>query len=103
MDPNPINQGEISGGEERSKGPTIGAIIIVIILILGGIYLLLNRQVENNNELTGEEVGTGENSLTTSGGETTLDVSDLENEALQADPGSVDAELDGLDAELSTN
>ncbi len=35
--------GEVAGGGQNSKGPTIGATIIVIILILGAIYVFWQR------------------------------------------------------------
>lgn len=98
-----INQNEIVGGpEQRSKGPTISAIIIVIILILGGAYLLLSK--DNGTEVKPPEGGltsgsaTGENSLTTTPDPT--DVSDLEAQANTESPDFLNADVSALEVEL---
>ena len=95
-----INQNEIVGGpEQRSKGPTISAIIIVIILILGGAYLLLKPTSPVTPEGgLGTGTQTGENSLTTTPDPT--DVSDLEAQANTESPDFLNADVSALEVEL---
>lgn len=95
-----INQGEISGGQSGSRGPTISAIIIVILLILGGIYLLLNRQTDESTIPPPAEENInngGENTLNTLPEPTTAD---LESEAAATDLSDLESETADLNAEL---
>ena len=90
---NQINSFPTGEAPKESKGAMIGAIIIVILLILGGLYVLSNRR--QTTPINVDE--TVVNPTTTINPNPTL-ASDENTAKLEAD---IDADLKALDADMS--
>ncbi|MEX0918975.1 MAG: hypothetical protein WDZ85_03380 [Candidatus Paceibacterota bacterium] len=78
---------------KESKGPTIGIIIIILILVLGGLYVLFGRE----GGLPTDENGQTE-ALLEQDSSTELDA--IEADALNTELEGLDQELEDLEAEL---
>lgn len=76
------------------KGPTIGIIIIVLILILGGVYVFMNY----SNGLAPEDSDPTEEALLQQ--DTSIELEDIERDALDTDLEGLDAELEAIEREL---
>ncbi len=91
--------------EEKSTGAIIGAIIIVVLLVLGGLYFLGQRVNKNTeNTLAPEEIlsqpDTVTQTLEVQG--TSDEVSDIEADlGTTTDFGNLDVELGNIDAEFN--
>lgn len=100
----PAMGGEMSG-QSSSKGPTIGAAIVVIILIIGAIYVFWQKPatapVDENNS-TASSTMNGENlgQTTDDQAAATGDVSDLEFEASSQTPDDLSSDLKAIDTDL---
>ena len=80
---------------EESKGPTIGIIIIVLILLIGGIYIFTSREeispVDEANPVADELLNQSDST----------EVTDIESDALNTNLDSLDTELQDIEAELN--
>lgn len=81
--------------EEKSVGGMIGAVIVVVLIVIGGLYLLEQKSVEQNAALSAEQI-LAEPDIVTE----TLEAQGTSDEidAIEADVTATD--LEGLDLEL---
>lgn len=96
--------GNMETGGEKSMGPLIGSIIIVVILIAGGFYLW-------NKEMTEDEMA-GEDNMMMDDSGTTMMEGDVKTKALETqntsdETSAIEADLNAtdlnnMDAELQT-
>lgn len=114
--PTPTEAFSAGDEDEKSMGPVIGAIIIIVVLVIGGIYFLGNRSVDNGMEGTdhsnvemdngmpdgtmmeGDMKDTATEALETQSSSDELEAIEADLEA--TDLGDLDAELKNIDAEL---
>lgn len=89
------NNGAMSPITEESKGPTIGIVIIVLILLIGGIYIFTSREETSS---INEENPVAEELLNQSN---STEVTDIEADALNTDLESLDTELQDIETELN--
>ena len=86
---------------KRSVGPTIGLVIILIVIIIGGLYFWTNRTSENgvyNQNRTGETSQTNNGTVDTS-------IGNLQRQSISDETGSIEDDLnatdiDGIDTEV---
>lgn len=87
--------------EEKSTGAIIGAIIVVVLLVIGGLYFLGQKMAGEKVLPTPEEIAaepdTTTEALQTQG---TSDEIDAIEADLGADLGDLDAEMANIEAEL---
>ncbi len=103
----PAMGGEMIGGQ-ATKGPTIGAVIVIIVLVIGAIYIFWKR---NFAEPTPEPLPAEETSMVEADrlvdALTNQSVSDevgaLEVDAAATDLGSLDSELNNPELESTIN
>jgi hypothetical protein len=85
---------DISPENGESKGALIGAIIVILILVIGGVYVLSSKSgwegLENETATTTDEVVVEETLATSSA------ISDIETD-LQTETDSIDKDLEKLD------
>lgn len=92
-----------SKSSEHSVGPIVGAVIIVLILVLGGLYFWGERLNESQESLTAEQIEQTPDEtlleLKTQGGSDEL--ADIEADAAATDLENLDIELKNIEAELN--
>jgi len=91
--------------EEKSAGPIVGSVIIIVILIVGGLYFWGKRLTEADPTLQGptaEEIANQEDPLLDSlQTQSTSDaLTDIEEDLLDTNLENLDAELDQIDLSL---
>lgn len=101
--PTPVASNETDTSEESSMGPIIGAIIIVLILIIGGLYFWGQNLVQNEDvadddmeELLDEDEVTEELQEQSSSDE----VDDIEADLEASSYEEIDADLANIEEEL---
>ncbi len=88
---------ENTGSDNGSKGPTIGIVIIILVLILGGVYVFSGRDDGSNNEPLPDQ-DAQEMELLDQG--TSTEIEDIEADALDTDLEDLDQELEAIEQEL---
>ena len=94
--------------QQKSMGPMLGIVIIVVLLVLGGFYFWGTQikdksQVQENAEVTAEDIANQEDTaLENLNTQSTSDeIDDIEADLDATDLESLDSELDAIDQELS--
>ena len=94
--------------QQKSMGPMLGIVIIVVLLVLGGFYFWGTQikdksQVQENAEVTAEDIANQEDTaLDNLNTQSTSDeIDDIEADLDATDLESLDSELDAIDQELS--
>lgn len=83
----------------KSSGPIVGIIIIVLVIALGGIYFWKTQIESRQDTPTDESVAADVATLTAQG--TSDDVNAIEEDLTATDLDTLDAELNGIEAELT--
>ncbi len=88
---------------EHSVGPIVGAVIIVLILVLGGLYFWGERLNESQESLTAEQIEqTPDQTLAELKAQSESDeLLDIEADAAATDLGNLDTELKNIETELN--
>ena len=94
--------------QQKSMGPMLGIVIIVVLLVLGGFYFWGTQikdksQVQENAEVTAEDIANQEDTaLENLNTQSTSDeIDDIEADLDATDLESLDSELDAFDQDLS--
>ncbi len=88
---------------DHSVGPIVGAVIIVLILVLGGLYFWGERLNQSQEALTAEQIEQApDDSLAKLKAQGSSDeLADIEADAAATDLEGLNAELKNIEAELN--